>query len=94
MDRFANLKRVAIEELEKLDAAYSSKSEFTEKDAETYEHLMHGLKCQLTSEAMMEANEYERGMSGARGHNMNPVWGDGMNGYYPRMPYPPDKYRY
>ena len=100
MEKFANLKRVVIEELEKLNAEYANKSEFTEKDAETYKCLMHGLKCQLTAEAMMEADSYERGMSGARGRGMDgryisrdmgPGWDDGMSGYYPRMTYPPDR---
>lgn len=103
MERFANLKRVAIEELEKLNAAYANKNEFSEKDAEMYRCLMHGLKCQLTSEAMMEAEDYERGMSGARGRGMDgryisrdmgPGWNEGMSGHYPYMPYPPDRYRY
>lgn len=103
MKEFKNLKRVAIEELEKLDSQYANKNEFTEKDAETYRCLMHGLKSQLTAEAMMEAKEYEGGMSGYRGRGMNgryvsrdmgPGWDDGMSGYYPHTPYPPDRYRY
>ena len=100
MKEFKNLKRVAIEELEKLDSQYANKSEFTEKDAETYRSLMHGLKCQLTAEAMMEAKEYEGGMSGYHGRSMDgwrmePNWqNEGMSGYYPPRAYPPDRYRY
>ena len=78
MKEFKNLKRVAVEELEKLDAAYSSKSEFTEKDAEMYRCLMSGLKNQLTAEAMMGASQHEYmpeedmdGMSGRRGRAAN-----------------------
>lgn len=73
MKEFKNLKRIAIEELEKLDAAYANKSEFSQEDAKRYDCMMHGLKCQLTAEAMMEAEEYaddrEQGMSGRRGRN-------------------------
>lgn len=74
---FKNLKRVAKEEVEKLDAAYANKSEFTDKDAEMYKCLMSGLKDQLTVEGMMNAKEYEEdgeemeGMSGRRGRAMN-----------------------
>ena len=74
---FKNLKRVAKEEVEKLDAAYANKSEFTDKDAELYKCLMSGLKDQLAVEGMMKAEEYEEegeemeGMSGRRGRAMN-----------------------
>lgn len=74
---FKNLKRVAKEEAEKLDAAYANKSEFTEKDAEMYKCLMSGLKDQLAVEGMMNAQEQEEeyeeteGMSGRRGRAMN-----------------------
>lgn len=74
---FKNLKRVAKEEAEKLDALYANKSEFTEKDAELYKCLMSGLKDQLAVEGMMSAKEYEEegeepeGMSGRRGRAMN-----------------------
>ena len=74
---FKNLKRVAKEEVEKLDAAYANKSEFTDKDAELYKCLMSGLKDQLAVEGMMNAGEYEEGgdepegMSGRRGRAMN-----------------------
>ena len=82
MKEFKNLKRIAIEELEKLDAAYANKSEFSQEDAKRYECMMHGLKCHLTAEAMMEAEEYsddrEQGMSGRRGRNP-------MNGRYVSM---------
>lgn len=66
MKEFKNLKRIAIEELEKLDAKYANKSEFAPEDAKTYECMMHGLKCHLTAEAMMEAEEYgeEEGADG------------------------------
>ena len=68
MEEFKNLKRVAINELRKLDAAYANENEFREADIKKYDCLMHGLKCQLTAEAMMEAEEYEEtGLSGRRG---------------------------
>ena len=74
---FKNLKRVAKEEAEKLDAAYANKSEFTDKDAEMYKCIMSGLKDQLAVEGMMNAAEHEEeteemeGMSGRRGRAMN-----------------------
>lgn len=72
MEEFKNLKRVAINELRKLDSAYANKEEFTESDAKKYDCMMHGLKCQLTSEAMMEAEGgYEGDMSGMRGRGAN-----------------------
>ena len=75
MYEFKNLKRIAIEEAEKLDAAYANKSEFTEKDAELYKCLMSGLKDQLTAEAMLKADGYEEemedGFSGRRGRAAN-----------------------
>lgn len=77
MYKFDNLKRVAIEEAEKLNAAYANKSEFTDKDAEIYKCLMSGLKDQLTAEAMLMAehhedeSEDEEGLSGRRGRAMN-----------------------
>ena len=69
---FKNLKRIAIEEAEKLDAMYANKSEFSDKDAELYKCLMSGLKDQLTAEAMMNAEEYsEDGVSERRGRAAN-----------------------
>lgn len=70
MMEFRNLKRVAMRELQKLDAKYADKEEFGEADAKMYDCLMHGLKCQLTAEAMMQAEESEaEGMSGRRGRS-------------------------
>ena len=72
---FRNLKRVVLNEARKLDAAYADKEEFSEADAKKYDCLMHGLKCQLTAEAMLAAEGYEGegGMSGRRGRS--PVTG-------------------
>lgn len=77
---FENLNRVAMNELKKLDMAYANKEEFSPEDAKKYECLMHGWKCQLTSEAMHEAESQAygnetNGMSGMRGRNP-------MNGRY------------
>ena len=73
MMEFKNLKRVAMNELRKLEAAYANKDEFAEADAKKYDCLWHGLKCQLTAEAMMEAEQEsypdEGGMSGRRGRS-------------------------
>ena len=85
---FKNLKRVALNEARKLDSAYANKDEFSESDAKKYDCIMHGLKSQLTAEAMMEAEQYEYsnegGMSGRRGRS--PMTGryvsrDGGNSY-------------
>lgn len=66
---FDNLKRVAVNELKKLDTAYAGKEEFSEADAKRFDCMAHGLKCLLTSTAMLESEEYEEGMSGARGRS-------------------------
>lgn len=95
MKEYKNLKRVVCEELEKLDAAYANKNEFTEADAKKYDMLVHALKSHLTAEAMEKANEMdsEYGESHARGRNlMNGRYisrePDYSNRYYPPMPYP------
>lgn len=69
MEEFNNLKRVAINELKKLNAAYANKDEFAETDVKKFDCLSHGLKCLLTAEAMLEAEEYEQetGVSSRRG---------------------------
>lgn len=91
MEEFKNLKRVAMSELRKLDAQYANKEEFSESDAKKYDCMMHGLKCQLTAEAMLNSefedeNGYDMnsGMSGRRGRS--PMTGryvsrDGGNSY-------------
>jgi hypothetical protein len=99
---FKNLYRVAINELKKLDTELEGKSEFSDVQAKKYECLMHGLKSQLTSEAMIEADGYDEegrmddGMSGRRMRNpdtgrymsgrMMPNW-DGYSGHFPYPPY-------
>ena len=69
MEEFKNLKRVAMNEIRKLDAAYANKDEFSEADMKKFDCLMHGFKCLLTAEAMLAAEEYENeeGFSGRRG---------------------------
>ena len=70
MMEFKNLKRVALNELRKLDSMYADKQEFSVEDAKKYDCMMHGLKCQLTTEAMLGAEDYEMdGMSGKRGRS-------------------------
>lgn len=99
MKEYKNLKRVAMEELEKLDAKYANKSEFEPKDAELYKEMICNLKAHLTVEAMLGAGEQEYYASEARGRgadgryismDMDP----GYNGYsgHRRMmpPYPPE----
>lgn len=80
MEDFKNLKRVAMSELRKLDAQYANKEEFSESDAKLYNCLMHGLKSQLTAEAMIEAEEYEGGEGGMSGRR-----GRGADGRYISM---------
>ena len=58
MEKYNELKRVAMAELHKLDTKYSAgKEDFTPEDLKAYDCLMHGLKCHLTVCAMMEAEE-------------------------------------
>ena len=77
MKEFKNLKRVAQEELEKLDAKYASQSEFTAADAEMYKCLMMALEKQMRIEQIqseMNGEEWSdegNDMSGRRGRAMN-----------------------
>lgn len=87
MKELKNLKRVAIEELEKLDAQYANKSEFTAADAEMYKCLTMALEKQMRIEQIEEemyGEEEYPGMSGRRGRS--PMTGryvsrDGGNSY-------------
>lgn len=88
MKEMKNLKRVAQEELEKLDAKYASQSEFTKDDAELYKCLWIGFEKQLRAEQILsEMGEFDEdempGMSGRRGRAMNGryVSRDGGNSY-------------
>ena len=77
MKEMKNLKRVAQEELEKLDAKYASLSEFTASDAEMYKCLTMALEKQLRIEQIEEEMGYSDegfsgdgiGMSGRRGRS-------------------------
>lgn len=102
MKEMKNLKRVAQEELEKLDAKYANLSEFTAADAEMYKCLAMALEKHLRIEQIQsemqdeEWTEDETGMSGRRGRAMNgrfvsrdygpQSYDDGYSGHYP---YPP-----
>ena len=72
MKEMKNLKRVAQEELEKLDAKYANLSEFTAADAEMYKCLTMALEKQMRIEQIekeMHGEEWsneEPGMSGRR----------------------------
>lgn len=72
MKEMKNLKRVAQEELEKLDAKYANLSEFTAADAEMYKCLTMALEKQLRIEQIqgeMHGEEWtneEPGMSGRK----------------------------
>lgn len=92
MGQFKNLERVAMKELETLNAKYEGKNEFSKEDAELFRCLSHGWKCLLTAEAMHEANEEKEsgGMSYANrtrnpynGQYMSREMGDGWSGHYP-----------
>ena len=69
MEEFKNLKRVVMNEVRKFDAACANKEEFTEGDLKRFDCLMHGLKCMLTAEAMLDAEDYEEGMSRDMGNS-------------------------
>lgn len=74
MKEMKNLKRVAQEELEKLDAKYANLSEFTAADAEMYKCLMMALEKQMRIEQIegeMYGEDAEYGMSGRRGRGAN-----------------------
>lgn len=67
MKEMKNLKRVAQEELEKLDAKYAAQSEFTAADAEMYKCLMMALEKQLRIEQIqgeMHGEEWPEGEIG------------------------------
>lgn len=89
MKEMKNLKRVAQEELEKLDAKYASQSEFTKDDAEMYKCLWMGFEKQLRAEQILsEMGEFDEdempGMSGRRGRSAvtgRYVSRDGGNSY-------------
>lgn len=94
MKELKNLKRVAQEELEKLDAQYANKSEFTAADAEMYKCLTMALEKQMRIEQIENEMGYSEGygddMSGRRGQYMSR---DGWNqnqqsGHYPPPWYP------
>lgn len=74
MKEMKNLKRVAQEELEKLDAKYANLSEFTAADAEMYKCLVMALEKQMRIEQIegeLNGEEMEYGMSGRRGRGAN-----------------------
>ena len=86
MKEMKNLKRVAQEELEKLDAKYASMSEFTASDAEMYKCLVMALEKQMRIEQIEEemGESWDEGMSGRRGRSPSTgryVSRDGGNSY-------------
>lgn len=87
MKELKNLKRVAQEELEKLDAQYANKSEFTAADAEMYKCLTMALEKQMRIEQIESEMGYSEGygddMSGRRSQYMNQ-----QSGHYPPPWYP------
>lgn len=96
MKELKNLKRIVCEELEKLDAAYANKNEFSEADAKKFDMLAHAWKSYLTAEAMEKANEHEEmyDESFARGRNGRYMSRDGdYSGHYPPRWMYPHSYR-
>lgn len=105
---FDNLIRVNLNELNKLDAAYASKDEFTEADAKKFDVLTCTLSRLMKSLPYIEEYGYDqdRNLSGRRGRDSmgrytsmdtNPA----MSGHWPGPPpmwsgsyrgYPPDNY--
>ena len=67
MKELKNLKRVATEELEKLDAKYANQSEFSAADAEMYKCLTMALEKQMRIEQIDGEMEEFSGYSGRRG---------------------------
>lgn len=65
MEKFENLERVVISELEKLNNDYANKNEFTEADAKKFDMLAHAWKSLETAVAMCESDDrMDGGMSG------------------------------
>lgn len=89
MKELKNLKRVAIEELEKLDAKYANLSEFSAADAEMYKCLVMAVEKQMRIEQIEnEMDEYgeeeHAGYSGRRGRSPSTgryISMDGGNSY-------------
>jgi hypothetical protein len=85
MKEMKNLKRVAQEELEKLDAKYANLSEFTASDAEMYKCLAMALEKHMRIEQIEnEMHDEEYGMSGRRGRSPSTgryISMDGGNSY-------------
>lgn len=72
MEELKNLKRVVLNELRKLDSQMANKEEFSDSEARKYDCLTHALKCHLTAEAMLEAEELgEEGVSERRGRGVD-----------------------
>lgn len=110
MKELKNLKRVATEELEKLDAKYANQSEFSAADAEMYKCLTMALEKQMRIEQIEEEMGEFPGMSGRRGRGADGryvsrdggSYADGYSeGYSEGMRQsghwpmiPPDRYRY
>ena len=88
---FENLKRIGINELKKIDAAYASKEEFSEPDLKRLDCLAHEMKNLLAVIGMLEAEEYGYGgVAGARGRDsmgryvsMDMAPNAGISGHYP-----------
>lgn len=96
MERFKNIKRVAINELEKLDTAYAGKDEFTPADCEKLDKMAHGLKCLLTACAMLDSENYgmepvHEPMSGNYPGYSGYAYGPGYSGHYPPHPMYPER---
>ena len=90
MEDYKNLKRVACEELEKLNQAYENKHEFSEKDAELYKNLVKAKYYHTVLEEMEKGKErremYDESYTPPRNHmgqftsrEMDP----GYSGHYP-----------
>lgn len=90
---FDNLIRVNLNELKKLDAAYSSREEFTEADAKKFDMLTCTLSRLMKSLPYIEEYGYDQdhNLSGRRGRDsmgryasMNS--GPAMSGHWPGPP--------
>ena len=91
MEKFEDLERAMCKELEAIEQKVKGGKEMTDMDLDRADKLAHAMKSLATYKAMKDAEEYETGMSGGRGHGMYGRYvsrDDGYSGHYEGY-YPP-----
>lgn len=63
--------RQVCKELEEISEQLKKTGTISDKDLERMDKLWHTKKCMLTADAMTEAQDYEKGVSGRRGRGMD-----------------------